>query len=224
MTTITKDITKDLECIKSAARLALAAISYNKECEKMTFTDMTDAIKSVDSDPSAIDHLIEIRDEFVDAGRHQIIIAVIDDAVEAHNHEVKMNAELDRIAEEDAKKQAELDALTETEIAHIFDDYLSRNCRYPHFKMNDMTCSLAVFASISENSFAVKYFQHKLGDDDTITFELVYDCDCIDEDIILEDLETQLSDLRADLQSAIENADFDEIDYIKYRIQRISSY
>lgn len=221
---MTKDITKELEFVKSVARATLALNYYNKECVKLTFTDMTDAFTN-EAVGNVAEKLVEIRDEFVDAGNHEFLLKVIAHTVSQHNHEVKMNAELDRIAEEDAKKQAELDAKTETEIAHIFDDYLAGDrTTYPFFKIKDKTCSLAVFASISENSFAVKYFQHMLDHDHdaTITFDLVYDCDCIEPDTMLEEVEAQLSDLRADIKSAIERADFDEIEFLKERIENIS--
>lgn len=228
MTTITEetvanmsDVEKAKTIIKLITNVALCE-HYNRKVDKLTLKEVA---FSVDLDPQK--KLYEARDTLVDADDYECIPVIIAKCVKQHNELIDAKiAEKQRIA---AERQAKADALTESAIADLFDSILENDTTrlkqydLDHYQRSKLSCSLEMFAAISDNSAAISYFKYYLIDDARITCDLVYEfLDATNHDDAFSDIEDMLSYLRSDFSDAIANKDWEALEDIKERISRIS--
>ena len=192
---------------------------FKRKVDKLTLKEVA---FSVDLDQQK--KLYDARDTLVDAYEEQCIPEIIAKCVEQHNRIIDAKiAEKERIA---AEKQAKADALTETEIANLFNDYLQQNVN-EDINYRDLSCSLDVFATISDNSDAISFFKYHLSEhhnDNRVTYYMLRDyLDAIDVDNAVELLENKVQELRDDLSRAIRLKDWEDVEYIKERISDIEN-
>lgn len=211
--TITEETVDNMTAVEKA-KLQIEMLTHLALCEyykrKVAKLTLKEVSYSLDIQPQKT--LLAARDTLVDAYEEQCIPEIIAECVKQHN--AKIDAKV-------AEKQAKADALTETEIAHLFDDFLNQTVD-EDIDYRNLSCSLEVYAAISENSDVISYVKY-YSDDQRITYSLLRDfCDAVNSDDAFCDIENMLLQLRSDFSDAVANKDWEELEDIKERISRIS--